>query len=89
MQFQPGNKGGGRKPIPDELKNEAISECPNVMQFWIDTYKDKETKWDFRNKAAENIWFTAYGKHREAIDVDMIGKIEGLTIEIVKRLNDD
>jgi hypothetical protein len=88
VKGQSGNSGG-RPVIPEQLKTtlrEGFTEC---IQFWFDTLRNPEAKWEYRNKSAENISNYGYGKPRESIDVDMTGKVEGLTIEIVKRLDDD
>jgi len=89
--FQKGqvNNPAGRPVIPEQLKTtlrEGFTEC---IQFWFDTLRNPEAKWEYRNKSAENISNYGYGKPRESIDVDMTGKVEGLTIEIVKRLDDE
>ena len=88
MQFQPGNKlGNGRPSLPEELKTKLRAECPGVLDFWIATYANENENFGNRNKAAENIWNYAYGKPKELIDIDMNGKIDGLTIEIVKKID--
>lgn len=87
--FQPGNKlGTGRPSLPEELKTKLRAECPGVLDFWIDMYRNEEESFANRNKAAENIWNYAYGKPKELIDIDMNGRLEGLTVEIVKKLDD-
>ena len=89
--FVKGQSGNisGRPSLPEELKTKLKAECPEIFQFWVDTYKDKDENFGNRNKAAENIWNYAYGKPKELIDIDMNGKIEGLTIEIVKKIDND
>ena len=89
MQFQPGNKGGGRTTLPEELKTKLRAECPGVFDFWKSTYENENESFSNRNKAAENIWNYAYGKPKELIDIDMNGKIDGLTIEIVKKIDSE
>jgi hypothetical protein len=87
VKGQSGNSGG-RPVIPEQLKTtlrEGFTEC---IQFWFDTLRNPEAKWEYRNKSAENISNYGYGKPRESIDVDMTGKVEGLVIEIVDKLND-
>ena len=91
MKFQAGNNNNpaGRPVIPEQLKTtlkEGFTEC---IQFWFDTLRNPESKWEYRNKSAENISNYGYGKPKESIDVDMTGKVEGLTIEIVKKLDNE
>lgn len=91
MAFKPGQSGNpaGRASIPEELKTKLRSECPDVLSFWIDTYRNIYESFGNRNKAAENIFSYAYGKPKELIDIDMNGKIDGLTIEIVKKIDSE
>lgn len=90
MPFKPGQSGNpaGRAAIPQKLKDKLRAECPGVLDFWIDMYRNEEESFANRNKAAENIWNYAYGKPKELIDIDMNGRLEGLTVEIVKKIDD-
>jgi hypothetical protein len=89
--FVKGQSGNisGRPSLPEELKTKLRENCPGVLDFWIATYENENESFSNRNKAAENIWNYAYGKPKELIDIDMNGKIEGLTIEIVKRIDNE
>ena len=88
--FQKGqvNNPHGRPVIPEELKAKLKDGFTEVIQFWFDTLRNNTERWDYRNKAAENIANYGYGKPREAIDLDVSGKIDGITIEIVKKIDD-
>lgn len=84
--FEKGKSGnpGGRPAMPKELKEKLSAEAPGVLDFWIASYQDSGLKWDFRNKAAENIVAYAYGKPKELIGFDPEDGIEGIRIQIVK-----
>lgn len=69
--------------MPKELKEKLSAEAPGVLDFWIKSYQDSGLKWDFRNKAAENIVAYAYGKPKEIIGFDQDEGISGIKIEIV------
>ena len=88
--FQKGqiNNPHGRPVIPEELKTKLKEGFTEAVQFWFDTLRDPEAKWDYRNKSAENIANYGYGKPREAIDLEVSGKVDMMTIEIVRRIND-
>lgn len=91
MRFQPGQSGnpGGRPSMPDELKVKIRSEIPRVVDFWIATYQNESENFQNRNKAAENLVAYGYGKPKESVDVDLSGRVEGITIEIVKKIDAD
>ena len=85
MQFQPGNKGGGRPAIPDDLKAKLKDGFEEVIEFWFTTLRDESAPHAYRDKAAEKIAAYAYGKPKEIIDMDISGKLEGITVAIVDR----
>jgi len=91
MAFQKGqvNNPHGRPVIPEELKGKLKDGFTEVIQFWFDTLRNPEEKWDYRNKSAENIANYGYGKPREAIDLDVSGKVDMMTIEIVRKIEQD
>jgi hypothetical protein len=84
--FQKGqvNNPHGRPVIPEELKAKLKDGFTEVIQFWFDTLRNDTERWDYRNKAAENIANYGYGKPRESIDIDHSGGITGLTIKIIE-----
>jgi hypothetical protein len=86
-QFPKGASGnpGGRPSIPDELKAKLKDGYAEAVDFWINTLRDDEMNWDYRNKAATNIAAYAYGKPKEIIDMDISGKLEGITVAIVDK----
>jgi hypothetical protein len=86
--FKPGQSGnpGGRPAMPDELKSKIRNAVPEVINFWINTLNNDEELFINRNKAAENLMAYGYGKPKEIIDLDISGKIDGMTIEIVREL---
>ena len=91
MPFKPGQSGnpGGRPTMPDELKVKIRSEIPGVVDFWIDTYKNPNESFINRNKAAENLVAYGYGKAKEIIDMDINGKIDGMVVEIVRKIDNE
>lgn len=88
--WQKGQSGNpsGRPQIPDELKAKLKDGFEEVVSFWFETLRNEEVKWDYRNRAAENIANYGIGKPREAIDMDISGKLEGFTIEITKKIDE-
>lgn len=85
MKFQPGNNNNphGRPTIPDELKTKLKDGFTEVIQFWFDTLRDTRAKWDYRNKAGENIANYGYGKPKETIDMDISGRVEEITLNVI------
>lgn len=90
MPFQPGQSGNpsGRPAMPDELKTKIREAVPGVIDFWIATYLDEDQDFPYRNKAAENLIAYGYGKPKEIIDLDISGRLDGMTIEIVRKLDE-
>jgi len=85
MAFQKGqiNNPHGRPVMPDELKEKLRGGFTEAVQFWFDTLRDKDAKWEYRDKSAQNIANYGYGKPREAIDLDVSGQIEKIDIRII------
>ena len=88
--FVKGQSGNphGRPVIPEELKSKLKDGFTEVIQFWFDTLRNNTERWDYRNKAAENIANYGYGKPKETVDLDVSGRIDGITIEIVDKISD-
>jgi hypothetical protein len=88
--FQKGVSGnpGGRPALPEELKVKLKEGAESAVKFWITTLADESASWLHRNKSAENIVAYAYGKPKELVDLDVSGKVEGFTINIVKKLDE-
>ncbi|MGE5821021.1 MAG: hypothetical protein ACM31M_00355, partial [Nitrososphaerota archaeon] len=61
--------------MSQELKARILEQAPAVIEFWITTMKDKKARWDFRNKAAENLIAYGYGKPKETVDLNAVGEI--------------
>jgi hypothetical protein len=80
--FQKGqvNNPHGRPVIPEELKAKLKDGFTEVIQFWFDTLRNDTERWDYRNKAAENIANYGYGKPRESIDIDHSGSIDSIKV---------
>jgi hypothetical protein len=74
MQFQPGNKGGGRPAIPEELKTKLKDGFEEVIEFWFTTLRDESAPHAYRDKAAEKIAAYAYGKPKEIMEIEHVGE---------------
>lgn len=75
-RFMPGNKGGGRKAVPKDVKEMLKEASPGAVQLLIETMKDKNAKIDIRIRCAETILDRAYGKPTQPIDGDLAGGID-------------
>lgn len=87
--WQKGQTGnpGGRPSLPDELKTKLKKGSEEAVAFWLATLANEDALWLHRNKSAENIVQYAYGKPKEIIDVDIEGRFEGFTINVVNKTN--
>jgi hypothetical protein len=73
--FQPGNKMGGRKKIPDEIKEKLSKATPIAVQFWIDTMLDTEADLNMRIRCSENIVDRDLGKAVQAVNADVTAEM--------------
>ena len=87
MPWKKGETGnpGGRPSMPEELKSKLKKGADEAVAFWLAALSDDSMLWQYRNKAAENIVQYAYGKPKEIIDVDVEGRFEGFTINVVHK----
>lgn len=68
-KFTKGNKGGGRKPIPQDIKQAFIDLCPEAVAKIADimrTSDDNKLVLD----AAKTVLDRAYGKPAQALDIE-------------------
>jgi hypothetical protein len=61
-KFVKGNPGGGRKPIPPEIKKMFESSCVDAVELLVKTMLDEETKMDIRIDCATQILDRGIGK---------------------------
>ena len=70
-KFAKGNKLGGRKPMPDDIKmalNELVPEAITKLKDIIKTSKDDRILLD----AVKVVFDRVYGKPQQAIDIDAV-----------------
>nr|DAH38446.1 MAG TPA: hypothetical protein [Caudoviricetes sp.] len=70
-RFTKGNKTGGRKRIPDDIKKMLREASPDAVKLLIDTMNNKKEATDLRIKCAEKILERVYGKTVQPIDADL------------------
>ena len=88
---KPGQSGnpGGRPNIPDEVKKLLAEGADKAIRFWLDTLGNEEANMTHRLTAAEKLAAYGFGKPKEIIDMDIDGKVTGITIEVVRKLDAD
>lgn len=69
-RFVKGWKGGGRKKIPDEVKELLQAATPDAVRFLAALVNDDTAKDTDRVKAAEIILDRVYGKPQQSVDID-------------------
>lgn len=69
-QFLPGNKSGGRRELPEELRTAFRAEGPRALDVLVAVMTDPEARTADRIRAAEIILDRGYGKPRQAVDLD-------------------
>lgn len=67
-RFVAGNKSGGRKKIPDDVKDMLRAASAEAVQLLIDTMRDTDTRRELRVSCAETIIDRVYGKATQPID---------------------
>ena len=69
-QFLPGNKSGGRRELPEDLKEAFRAASPDALRLLVQIVNNDEAKDTDRIRAAEIILDRGYGKPRQAVDLD-------------------
>ena len=69
-RFLPGNKSGGRKEMPEDLKGAFRKASPDALRLLVKIVNNEEAKDPDRIRAAEIILDRGYGKPRQAVDLD-------------------
>ena len=85
--FQPGNTGGGRKKIPDEIKEAFAKATPNAIRVLISILNNDDSKDADRLRAAETILDRHLGKAVQ--HVDMEGQVNVISIGVPDFAKDD
>src|SRR5215204_6665195 len=67
-KFQPGNKFGGRKPIPEEVKELALAATPRAVERQIELMESKDE--NVALKATNSILDRAFGKPAQTLNTD-------------------
>ncbi len=83
-RFTKGNKTGGRKRIPDDIKKMLREASPDAVKLLIDTMNNTKEATDLRIKCAEKILERVYGKAVQPIDADLNANSEfAVTIKVI------
>ena len=81
-QFVQGNKGGGRKKMPEEVKQMFVDATPEAAQLLIDTMKNKATAIQLRIECANKIIERVYGKAAQPLTANEAGESLKVLIEV-------
>lgn len=69
-RFLPGNRTGGRKQLPEELKQAFRDTGPKALEVLTRILTDETAKDSDRIRCAEIILDRGYGKPVQAVDLD-------------------
>lgn len=67
--FKPGNPGGGRKKIPEEVIEMCRAASPRAIQELIAVFDDEQARPGDKIRASEAILNRAWGCPRQAVDL--------------------
>lgn len=87
-RFTAGNSCGGRKPVPEELKEAFQLSGHEALAVLLSVMRDKKARNADRIKAAEIILDRGYGKPRQALDVDSSDSAEYGVVILPARMDD-
>ncbi len=79
-QFTVGNKGGGRKKMPEDVKRMFIDATPEAAQLLIDTMNNEKNPLQLRLDCANKIVERVYGKAAQPLTT--AEEAEGMKISI-------
>lgn len=82
-RFIQGNKGGGRAPIAQDVRQMLKAATPKAAKLLIDTIDNEDAKMELRMDAAKTILDRVYGKPTQPIDGTLAaqlntGKLDGV-----------
>ena len=83
--FEKGNKMGGRKAIPQEVRELIYSVAPEMVEKKINIARDPNTAPQLVNQIAEELLNRAYGKPTQSVDIESTEKMK----LVVKLVTDD
>ena len=69
-RFTSGNKSGGRKEIPKDIKDMLKGATPDACKLLCNTINDPAAKLELRIKCSEIVLDRVYGKPQQAVSVD-------------------
>lgn len=69
-RFRKGNKLGGRKRLPEDVKALFQAAAPEAVRLLIETMENPEVKPELRVRCAETILERVYGKNPQPIAVE-------------------
>ncbi len=69
-RFAAGNKGGGRKKVPKDVKTMLSAATPDACKLLCDTIKDESANLKLRIKCCEIVLDRVYGKSVQSVDLD-------------------
>ena len=83
-RFTYGNRGGGRKEIPSDVREKLLAASPDAVKLLVDTMNDKGAELKLRLDCANRIIERVYGKPTQPIDGNLEGKIQILLSDEAK-----
>ena len=69
-RFLPGNSGGGRKPLPEDVRKKLQESGMESVDTLLAVMRDKKARAADRIRAAEIVLSYGYGKPRQAIEIE-------------------
>src|SRR5918994_3965728 len=82
-KFQPGNKFGGRKPIPEDVKELARAATPRAIQRQIELMESEDE--NVALKATNAVLDRAFGKPAQTVQANVV-KTDALDYSIADLL---
>lgn len=69
-RFLPGNSGGGRKALPEDVREKLQGAGPEAVDTLLAVMRDKKARAADRIRAAEIVLNHGFGKPRQAIELE-------------------
>ena len=87
-RFVKGNTGGGRKPLPEDLKDAFQLSGREALETLLAVMRDKKARNADRIRAAEIILDRGYGKPKQALDFQGSDAAEVGVVLLPARMDD-